>query len=398
MTRADLHILYVTTALRSPPWIGCVIRTLNICRQLGRMGHVTCIAAADSIHEESLSAAKSVSDRLEFFQIANYFNSSSLKGRILHKYYMHLPGMSSPKVSRQDKEKFRNLLKEHDLVWFHTPAAAAPFGSLPLTSSVMDLDDLMHVKLQLQYNQVASLRYKLSAKVQEFKWRRIEFTAPLRYTGVAVCSETDRRILGADNIYIIPNGFAVPPEKPLWKPADGSRIGFIGTLGYYPNLEGLKWFALQAWPLIRKANPALRFRIIGSLPPDAQFLHTTEGFEPLGYVQDPGAEFKTWSAMAVPLFIGGGTRIKILEAFSRLCPVISTSVGAYGLDVEDNKNILLADTPQLFAAHCLALCRQPEKGRLLAEEGWNLFTQKYTWEQIGKKIHDTVEQCLKTKS
>jgi glycosyltransferase involved in cell wall biosynthesis len=114
-------------------------------------------------------------------------------------------------------------------------------------------------------------------------------------------------------------------------------------------------------------------------------------------VEDPSAEFRTWTTMIVPLLVGGGTRIKILEAFSRLCPVVSTSVGAYGLEVEDSKNILLADRPQYFAQQCLTLCEKPQTGRILTEEGWNLFTQKYTWERIGQRIQNVVEKCLEAK-
>jgi glycosyltransferase involved in cell wall biosynthesis len=392
------RILYVTNALRSGPWIGCAIRTLNICQQLRRLGQVTCIAVGDIVPDDSVRAAQEVSDSFEFFRIPNYFYSTGLSGRFKHKYYMHWPGLVGPAISSGDREKFQRLLKEHDLVWFHTPTSAASFGSLSIPRSVMDLDDLNHVKLQLQAGQSASVRFKLSARVQSFKWRRIEMTAPWRYQGVVVCSRIDREILGAgDNVFVIPNGFAEPSEKPQWSNPDGTRLGFIGTLSYAPNLDGLKWFAGQVWPLVRKARPDIRFRIIGSLPSDVQWLHDIDGFEPLGYVKDTGQEFKTWSAMAVPLLVGGGTRIKILEAFSRFCPVVSTSVGAYGLEVEGHKHLIMADTPQAFADQCLRLCTDSGAGQKLAQEAWNLFVQKYTWGQIGSSIHHVVEHCLEVK-
>ena len=96
--------------------------------------------------------------------------------------------------------------------------------------------------------------------------------------------------------------------------------------------------------------------------------------------------------MIVPLRYGGGTRLKILEAFSRMCPVISTSVGAYGLDVTHNKDILLEDAPQAFADQCIRLLQQPNYGKSLAEAGWELFQKKYTWDVIGKSIQNTVKE------
>jgi polysaccharide biosynthesis protein PslH len=398
MSKDNLRILYVTESLRSPPWTGCVIRTLNICQQLRRLGHVTCAAVENYINEQSIAQAKACSDQFQLFTVADYRSLPPVRGNLIHKYHMHWPGPVGFKVSRVDEKRFQNLLKEHDLVWFHTPVSAIPFGPAQMPPSVMDLDDLTHLKLQLWAEQNISLRFRISARIQAFKWRRIEMAAPSHYTGVAVCSDKDRSILGsASNVYVVPNGFSCPQVKPEWPSPDGKRIGFIGTMTYPPNLEGLKWFAQQVWPLIRSVRPDVRLRIIGTSPPDAQFLHTTEGFEPLGYVEDPGMEFKRWTAMIVPLLVGGGTRIKILEAFSRLCPVVSTSVGAYGLEVEDSKNILLGDTPQHFAKQCLALCEKPETGRDLAEEGWNLFTQKYTWEQIGQRIRGVVKKCLEAK-
>lgn len=101
--------------------------------------------------------------------------------------------------------------------------------------------------------------------------------------------------------------------------------------------------------------------------------------------------------MIVPLLLAGGTRIKILEAFSRFCPVVSTSIGAYGLNVEHQKNILLADDPESFAEQCRFLCEKPEAGLSLAQEAWNSFIQRYTWDQIGRNIQIAVEKCLETK-
>ena len=98
--------------------------------------------------------------------------------------------------------------------------------------------------------------------------------------------------------------------------------------------------------------------------------------------------------MIVPLRYGGGTRLKIIEAFSRKCPVISTSVGAYGLDVTDSKDILLEDTPQAFADQCIRLLREPNYGKSLAEAGWELFQKKYTWDVIGNSIQNAVTDCV----
>jgi len=112
-------------------------------------------------------------------------------------------------------------------------------------------------------------------------------------------------------------------------------------------------------------------------------------------VEDPGEEIAAWSAMVVPLRFGGGTRLKILEGFSRMCPMVSTPIGAYGINVSNGKDILLAESAEDFAEKCIQLLKQPELGLHLAEQGWNLFQSQYTWDIIGRAVEAAVQDCLR---
>jgi len=177
---------------------------------------------------------------------------------------------------------------------------------------------------------------------------------------------------------------------PAWKTPDSTCLGFIGLLTYGPNRDGLLWFRDNVWPHIRKQKPEMRLHIIGKLPHEKDYVKA-EGFDYLGYVENPAEEMQTWSSMIVPIPYGGGTRIKILDAFSKKCPIVSTTIGAHGIQVVHKKNILLADDPGEFARQCLSLSNAPERGKQLAEEGWKLFTEKYTWDEIGKSISVVVK-------
>jgi glycosyltransferase involved in cell wall biosynthesis len=115
----------------------------------------------------------------------------------------------------------------------------------------------------------------------------------------------------------------------------------------------------------------------------------------LGFVADPVEEIATWSMMVVPVRIGAGTRVKIAQAFSRKCPVISTSNGAYGYEVESGRELLLADRPQDFADACVSLIREPAKGAALAECAWQRFLREWTWEAINPRIWAAAEDCLR---
>jgi glycosyltransferase involved in cell wall biosynthesis len=257
----------------------------------------------------------------------------------------------------------------------------------------MDLDDINQLKYTLRARWDSNFRFRWSAAVQALKWKRHESDALKRYTLVAVCSENDRRYLNAANVRVIPNGFTLPSQKPVWTTPDPCRLGFIGTLGYGPNYDGLVWFRDKVWPHIRSRKPQMELRIIGS-PPPPQYCVAADGFMYLGYIEDPADEIKSWSAMIVPIPYGGGTRIKILEAFSRMCPVVATSVGAQGIEISDSKDIFLADDPRRFADRCLELSENPEKGRLLTQGGWELFERKYTWDKIALQVHRIVEEAI----
>jgi glycosyltransferase involved in cell wall biosynthesis len=203
---------------------------------------------------------------------------------------------------------------------------------------------------------------------------------------VALSSEEDSILLGArDNIRVIPNGFDIP-EASLSRRT--SRLGFIGSLDYWANRDGLGWFLGDIWPAVTRRSPNMTLRIMGKGPPMPGF--EQPGVEPLGYIEDTAAEWASWTALVVPLRIGGGTRIKILEAFARRCPVISTSLGAYGLQAEDGLHYLKAETPADFAKAVARLANNPDLQDTLTAAAHDHFLRNFTWEKIKAKIVDWV--------
>ncbi|HOK95971.1 MAG TPA: glycosyltransferase family 4 protein [Anaerohalosphaeraceae bacterium] len=386
-------IVFVTTALLSPPHIGCMQRTVNICRCLAMTGQVTMLAVSHRFDERSVELCKNEFPSFYQIRLGSYDEYPPLQGAFKLKWDMHWPFSHGIQADAAGQKLFAHLIETSDLVWFHTLGAAFPFSKQTLPCrSVMDLDDINHLKYTLRSRWDSNFRFRCSAQVQALKWKRHEYRAVKTYDIVAVCSEQDRRYLNAANVRVIPNGFTAS-AKPHWQLPNPFRIGFIGTLGYGPNYDGLVWFRDNVWPDIRRRKPQMELRIVGS-PPPLQYRVEADGFTQLGYIADPADEIKSWSALIVPIHYGGGTRIKILEAFSRLCPVVATSVGAQGIDVTDGKDILLADNPRRFADCCLELSENPERGRLLAQAGWELFEQKYTWDKIAHRVRQVVEEAI----
>ncbi|MHC4232965.1 MAG: glycosyltransferase family 4 protein [Planctomycetota bacterium] len=369
-----------------------MIRSINIAHQLSNLGQVTVLAVSQRFDEGSVKLVEKEFENVIYVKLRDYPSYGDLLGRFMRKFHMHWPWSKGVAAKDLDQELFMELVTEHDIVWLHTLAAANPFRFKKRPRFVMDMDDLNHCKFALSSVQNEIFRYKLSAKIQSFKWKRHELDALKQYEKIIVCSQTDKELLGGgEKIYVVPNGFMRPETKPQWNQPDEFRLGFIGALNYGPNSSGLIWFRDHVWPLIKEQKPNMTLRIVGTTP-SKKYLVEADGFELLGYVDDPTAEFKTWSAMITPIQYGGGTRIKIIEAFSKMCPVVSTRVGAHGIETAHGKNIFLADEPADFARYCLELSDSPEKGRQMAEAGWQLFLEKYSWDVIGESIKTIIEK------
>lgn len=236
---------------------------------------------------------------------------------------------------------------------------------------------------------------KLKVTMQSQLWKRREIRLTRKFSGLGVCSETDRTYLGNQpSIHVIPNGFPRPEQAPRRQPASIPTIGFIGKMDYPPNSEGIDWFIDQVWPIVRRRHPPARLRLIGSGTRE-KVSDRGDGIEGLGYLEDPTKEMATWSCMIVPVLVGGGTRVKIAEAFSRKCPIVTTSLGCYGYDVADSKELLIADTAEAFAQACIRLLCFPQEATAISERAWKKFLENWTWEAISPRVSAAVEYCLR---
>jgi glycosyltransferase involved in cell wall biosynthesis len=207
-----------------------------------------------------------------------------------------------------------------------------------------------------------------------------------RFDVVAVCSEADRGRLGNDpDVRVIPNGFEAPAIEPCRTPTSPPRIGFIGLLEYEPNAEGVRWFVDHCWPTLRDRVPGIRFRLAGK--GGAPLLgRPVEGVDVLGWIEDAAVEMSTWSLAVIPMRSGAGTRIKLVDAFSRRCPVVATSLGAYGYDVRDRVELRLADEAQAFANACLDLLDDTAAAQSMADRAFSAYQHCWTWDAIAPRV------------
>lgn len=176
-------------------------------------------------------------------------------------------------------------------------------------------------------------------------------------------------------------------------------IAFVGAMNWSPNQDAVLHFVENIFPLILQKRPATSFNIVGRDPPDE--IRNLSNLNPAIHVTGTVDDVRPWlwsaKVAAVPLRAGSGTRLKIYEAMAAAVPVVSTSIGAEGLDVEPFKHILIADDPSTFAEYCVQLMDQPGYADQLASSALAHLQQNYSWDIVAEKFErELLLQVAKT--
>ena len=199
-------------------------------------------------------------------------------------------------------------------------------------------------------------------------------------------AERLRRMNSRARIVVVENGVDVSyyDGEPSGKK---TRIVFVGSMDYHANIDGAIDFARHVWPTVRAKKPELVFTIVGRDPsPAVRDLSSIDGVEVTGTIDDVRPFYREAIAAVVPLNVGGGSRLKILEAMAAGVPVVSTTLGAEGLDVNDGENILLSDGPGQTAQAINRIIDDHELRTRLIDGGYTLVCKRYDWSSLGMKL------------
>jgi glycosyltransferase involved in cell wall biosynthesis len=286
----------------------------------------------------------------------------------------------------------------YDLVWAERLPGMSLLPEHLSTRVIVDTDDLEHRKLLHELRHGSSRISSPLYWLEYAKLRRLERNL-LRTTSYdfTVCSSLDQRVLGDPRrVWVVPNGTELPDE-PCELPSQRRDpvFMFLGAMDYRPNIDGAQFFATHVFPLVRREAPSARFLIVGRDPaPPIQSLHNGDSIVVTGTVPAIKPYLDQATAMVAPIRFGGGTRIKILEAMANRRPVVTTTVGAEGLDVENGVHLLIADDPASLAAGCLRLWREPSFAAEIACNAHQLVSTTYTWQAIRSLIRHLIHRTV----
>jgi len=195
-------------------------------------------------------------------------------------------------------------------------------------------------------------------------------------------AQTMRDLYGVTRVGVVPTGVDVAFFTPAEEPHPTTDLAFVGSMDWMPNVDGVVWFVDEVLPRIRKKLPQCSVAVIGRKPGRevTKLAERDAGIRITGTVADVRPWLWGSKVAVVPLRIGGGTRLKIYEAMAARTPVVSTTIGAEGLDVSPGENIRIADAPDAFADACIRLISNAEERRRLSAAAWEHVSTKHSWD------------------
>ncbi|MDQ3898983.1 MAG: glycosyltransferase [Actinomycetota bacterium] len=266
------------------------------------------------------------------------------------------------------------------------------------TKLVLDEHNIEYDILYRTFRGGTGLGRKLYNYVEYRKLRREERAVWRKFDGCALTSVRDQRLLCRDvpaaRTVVAPNGVDTHFFRPGDTPPEPMTLVFFGAIDYYPNTDGVLFFLREVLPRLKQRYPALKLLIVGPSPPEAITRWAGDDIAITGFVEDVRPYLARGAVIIVPLRIGGGTRLKIVEAMAMGKAIVSTTLGAEGIDVTDEQDILLADSAAAFAAQVGRLLDDPALARRLGAAARRLVERRYDWHGSVRKLEGLCQGVL----
>jgi polysaccharide biosynthesis protein PslH len=409
MSQGRLSILYVSPMPASPPRFGAQARIHGLMSQLARRHDLTAVMQFDDEFdaEECRNAMQAYCQEIVLVP-----RPSVREG--LAKRLLQLKSLASPRSweRRQSgmpemKRALGRVLraKRFDLVNLEfsflgeCDLRQAPPNERP-PRLVVDSHNIDY-ELARQYAREGSrLAHRLYAAVNWRKLRREELGTYRNADGVYLCSAADeRRLLDQTpgvRTAVIPNAADVEyyQLRPTDPRPDGRTLVFFGLLSYAPNVDGVIYFVQKIWPRIAETHPEARLKIIGGKPP--RLLQQLAGprVELTGFVPDLRPHLAAAAAVVVPLRLGGGTRLKIVEAMAMGKAIVSTTLGAEGIEAVPGRDLLIEDQPEAFAHAVNRLLADPNLAARIGQSARRLAVERYSWSGAAQALEGFYRRIL----
>lgn len=391
------ELLFLCQTLPFPPDGGVNIRSYHLIRLLAKEYRVTAICfyrRAARPSEASVAAGLAglgALAQVEAFPIPQEYNRvrwawDHLRSLITGRPYTYFV-YESVEVERRLDEILAS--REFDLVHIDSLDLVnyvPRVRHLPLVCDHHNVESaLLHRRARVENSWIRRLYMTLQAYLTRREEARSVGGFDLNLTCSSADAETLAGLAPAVRVKPIPNGVDTQSFQPAGVSPD-TGIVFVGGYTWFPNRDGMDWFLAEILPRVRARIPGVATTWVGRMPEDVGRRFSEAGVTVTGYVDDIRPHVARAACFIVPLRVGGGTRLKVLDAWAMGKAVVSTAVGSEGLDVVDGENALLRDDPQGFADAIVEVIRDAALRARLERGARDTAVRTYDWELIGDEL------------
>jgi len=380
-----MKVLLLTQVLPFPPDSGPKIKTWNLIKHLSRNHNITLVSFVRGDQSAEIRCLEQYCERVIAVPISRSFSRDVWA--MLYSLFRGTPWVIARDYRPSMRQAIETLTRSERFDIIHADQLNMAQYALRVSGGRRILD--LHNALWLLYRRLTEI---LKVGPEKLLWWR-EWRLLQRYEGktcqvfdeVFVVSAEDRaalvEVIGRDrHIQVVP--ITIDPEDfpPVLRNPGANHIVSLGTMFWMPNVDGVSWFIREVFPHIRSQRPDVVFDILGARPP-AEILRlakTQPGISVPGYVKDPVPHLREAAVMVIPLRAGGGMRVKVLQALAQGLPVVSTSLGCEGIEVEAGRHLLIADTAEDFARATLQLLEDQELAAKLGQQGREHILARYS--------------------
>jgi polysaccharide biosynthesis protein PslH len=396
-----MKILWVKAGKLLPVDTGGKIRSFNILRHLARKNEVTLLSYYGGERDSAYEAAI-----VEQMPGAHTIHTAAPEGTLSQSldYIWQLSSRAPYAVQKFTDSQVKRLVTQwlseqrFDVAVCDFLSASLNFPEKLALPSVLFQHNVETILWQRMAETETSLVRKLSYRIEAAKMARYEKSTLGRFNHVIAVSDQDRvEMLKLDpscRITVVPTGVDTEHYR-VSPPTSGNPpvIVFTGSMDWEPNIDAMEYFCREIWPSITNAFPNARFQIVGRNPHARVRRLESSSVQVTGKVPSVADYLQSATVVIVPLRIGGGTRLKIFEAMAMGKAVVSTTIGAEGLDVTHGRDLLLADTPESFAASILELLRNADL-RHRYEQAAAALAARYDWSEIAVAFTNVLRDAI----
>lgn len=392
-------ILFLTTEMPYPLDGGGKIRTYNMIKGIYKDYDIDLVCFSEGNHsKDDLNKLQEICNSVSI--IDKVYTNSKSKRTLLKNIAISFLKNKPFIIEKFNDKKYQEILlgllskSKYKCIILDHLQTANYLKKLQGNKVILSQHNCEYVILKRRYEKENNILKKIYIWSEYRKTQRYEKGVCKEVNNVIMLSKEDKNFVTDDrydgrNITIIPISIETNYEKKKLN-NKVENILFLGTMSWFPNEQGILWFIKNVWNDIKESIPNAKLYVVGSNPSKEILAYSSPNIIVTGYVNSVDEYIEKCDVCVVPLFIGGGMRVKILECMAKGIPCVSTTIGAEGIEYTNNYDIMIADTSKEFVSS-LQMLSDSKKVSMIVENSKNLIENKYSLKVLAEKLKEIID-------